>query len=130
MILLDENIIRSQRELLQLKRISFRQIGINIGKSGTKDEHIVPFLLKQSRPTFFTLDVNFFRPQLRHKHYCLVYLDVERKQVAEFIERFLKHPVFKTKAQRLGTVSKIMPSGISIWKMNAASAVQYLWRQK
>lgn len=66
MILLDENIPRSQRHYLRTQRFPVRQIGYEIGRSGMQDEEILPFLLSLRRPTFFTLDEDFYKPRLCH----------------------------------------------------------------
>ena len=55
MIILDENLPDSQRQLLKGWRISFRQIGFEIGREGMKDDEIIPLLHGLNRPTFFTL---------------------------------------------------------------------------
>lgn len=67
MNILDENTPKDQRELLERGRIHIRQIGFNVGRRGMKDEdEIIPFLLKQNRPTFFTRDDDFYKPRLCH----------------------------------------------------------------
>ena len=64
MIVLDENFTESQRQLLRGWRISVRQIGYDIGRSGMDDDEIIPFLLRLRRPTFFTLDRGFYKREL------------------------------------------------------------------
>ena len=61
MILLDENIIDSQRLLLQSWKIHIRQIGFEIGRKGMKDSEIIPFLHKTGEITFFTRDGGFYK---------------------------------------------------------------------
>ena len=58
----------------------------------------------RGRPTFFTHDLGFFDPLLCHKDYSLVCLDVNAKDTAVYIRRFLRHPGFRTQKQRLGKV--------------------------
>ncbi len=53
MNILDENIPKPQRELLEAWRIHVKQIGVNIGRKGMLDEEILPLLQRQRRPTFF-----------------------------------------------------------------------------
>lgn len=53
MNILDENILESQRQLLLRWKISFRQIGYEIGRKGMNDEEIIPLLLALRQPTFF-----------------------------------------------------------------------------
>jgi hypothetical protein len=116
---LDENIDCYQRERLDRWKIHFRQIGVEIGRSGMKDRNdIVPRLHHLPRPTFFTCDHDFYHPTLRHARYCLVHLDVARQEAAEYIRRFLRHPAFRMKAQRMGKVVRVRHSGISFWQVN------------
>jgi hypothetical protein len=48
MNVLDENISRIQRQLLQNWRIPVRHIGYEIGQKGMKDNEIIPFLIDRS----------------------------------------------------------------------------------
>ena len=52
MIILDENILEGQRLLLDASRIAARQIGVDIGNKGLKDEEIIVLLRRQRNPTF------------------------------------------------------------------------------
>jgi len=71
------------------------------------------------RPTFFTRDEDFYKPNLRHSGYCLVHLDVLPEEVAEYIRRFLRHPSFRTQAQRMGKVVRVRHSGLAWWETGA-----------
>lgn len=84
MIILDENIIDSQRRLLNSWRIPVRQIGYEVGRKGMKDREIIPFLHQLNQPTLFTRDDDFYERRLCHAGYCLVYLDVRKEEVATF----------------------------------------------
>jgi len=64
MNVLDENVPESQRALLRSKRVPLRQIGQEIGRKGMKDDEIIPLLLDCDRPTFFTLDSDFYDRRL------------------------------------------------------------------
>jgi len=59
---LDENISRIQRQLLRDWHIPVHHIGYEMGRKGMKDEEIIPFLLTLPRPTFFTIDWDYFKP--------------------------------------------------------------------
>ncbi len=85
MNILDENIPTNQRRLLEINGAHIRQIGLNVGRSGMQDEEIVPLLLRQRRPTFFTRDDDFYDRRLCRSKYCLVYLDVDKNEVALFV---------------------------------------------
>jgi len=127
MNILDENISKSQRQLLESWRISIKQIGVNTGRSGMKDSEIIPFLQKLRRPTFFTSDDGFFKPQLCHARYSLIYLDVEKSEAAIFIRRLLKHPEFKTQAKRMGNVIRVSHTGLACWQIHVRDELRFEW---
>lgn len=127
MIILDENFPDSQRQLLRGWRVSFRQVAFEIGREGMKDDEIIPLLHGLNRPTFFTLDEDFFKPRLRHGQYCLIYLDVAQYESAAFIRRTLKHPDLSTKAKRMGKVIRVSHPGLMIWELHAEDRIQFAW---
>src|SRR5439155_27083669 len=100
MLVLDENLPAAQRLLLRKWRIHFRTIGLDLAFSGTADNNLLPILHRLPRPTFFSLDRDFYRPAWAHRVYCLVWLDVPDDRAAEFIRHFLRHSAFATQAKR------------------------------
>ena len=116
MNLLDEQVRADQRLLLAQWRIPFRQIGKDIAAPGIKDENIIPFLHRLKRPTLFTHDQGFFRRQLLHPCYSLVWLDASDIEAAGYIRRFLKHPRFSTATRRMGVVARVHHDGIHFWQ--------------
>lgn len=127
MNILDENIIDNQRQSLQRWRISVRQIGIDVGRSGMQDQEIITLLHKLNDPTFFTRDDDFWQSTLCHAGYCLVYLAVKKKEVATFVRRLLRHPQLKTKAQRMGTIIKVSHVGLSVWRLHTEKEARMTW---
>ncbi|MBI3949055.1 MAG: hypothetical protein HY314_01165 [Acidobacteria bacterium] len=118
MTILDEDIRFHQRQRLEAWRIRFRQIGVEIGRSGMKDRNeIIPLLHDRRNPTFFTQDHGFYHPTLRHPRYCLVHLDVATVETADYIRRFLRHKAFRTQAQRMGKVIRVRHSGVTYWQI-------------
>jgi hypothetical protein len=115
--ILDENIIDSQRRLLNSWRIRVRQVGYEIGRKGMKDREIIPFLHQLNQPTFFTRDADFYERQLCHAGYCLIYLDVRKEEAAIFVRRVLRQTAFKTKAKRMGKVIRISHAGLAVWNL-------------
>lgn len=102
MIILDENIVASQRVQLRKWRIRFIQIGKEAGRQGMKDlDEIIPLLHRSRRPTFFTHDLGFFDHSLCHKGYALICLDITAKETAVYIRRCLRQPEFQAETQRL-----------------------------
>jgi len=127
MNILDENIPRQQRELLEGRRVSVKQIGVNCGKKGMLDDAIIPFLLRLRRPSFFTRDDDFYERKLCHPQYCLVFLDVDKAEIAWFILRFLRHPDFKTQASRMGKVLRVSHVGIAYWQLRQPREQNCKW---
>jgi hypothetical protein len=127
MLVLDENLPAGQRLLLRSWRIRFRWIGKEIAFSGAKDENLIPVLHGLSNPTFFSLDRDFYRRDLAHHGYCLVWLDVRGRQAAEFIRRFLRHPSFDTQAKRMGVVARVHAGGVLWWQGKQRSSRSLAW---
>jgi hypothetical protein len=127
MNILDENVPESQRVLLQSKRVAVRQIGEDLGRKGMKDEGIIPLLHEQDRPTFFTLDGDFYDRRLRHAGYCLVHLDVEEELAAEYVRRLLRHRELNTKAKRMGCVIRAAPTGLVFWRSRQDQETRLPW---
>ncbi len=119
MIVLDENFPEGQCQLMRRWRMHIRQVGIEVGKKGLKDNEIIPLMFQLRSPTFFTLDSDFYKPKLCHSHYCLVFVDVVQYEAAFFIRRLLRHSEFKTQNKRKGKVIRISHTGIFTWHLNA-----------
>ena len=127
MIILDENILDGQRMLLEAWRLAPRQIGVNLGRKGLKDEEIIVLLRQQRNPTFFSRDAGFYYPNLRHRSYCLVVTSVEQNEVATFVRRFLRHPGFDTRVMRMGRVVRISHARITFWRPRAQTEIRTAW---
>ena len=127
MNILDENVPDSQRALLRSKRVAVRQIGQELARKGAKDDELITLLHELDRPTFFTLDGDFYDRRLRHKGYCLVHLDVEDEDVAEYVRRFLHHPEFNTKAKRMGCVIRVLPTVLAVWRIHHEKESHLEW---
>lgn len=130
MLVLDENLPADQRQLLREWRIRFRSIGADVGASGTADENLIPLLHRLDRPTFFSLDRDFYRRDWGHPDYCLVWLDVRRREAAEFIRRFVWHSTFNTQAKRMGIVARVHAGGAIYWQTRMRSLESLLWPAK
>ena len=127
MNILDENILESQRQTLRSWRIRVRQIGKDVDRKGMKDDELIPFLLDQRRPTFFTRDLGFYERTLCHGRYCLVCLAVGQYEAATFVRRLLRHPEFNTQAKRMGAVVRISSAGLQVWRLHAEQEVHLSW---
>lgn len=127
MIILDENIPESQRQLLRSWRIPVRQIGHEVSRKGVKDEAIIPLIYRMGPVSFFTRDLGFYSQNLCHEKYSLVCLDVGQYEAASFIRRFLKHPAFNTQTKRSGKVIRVSHSAIRLWKLHYKSDERLGW---
>ena len=128
MIVLDENFPESQRQLLRSRRIHIRQIGFEVGRKGIKDAEIIPFLLQLRRPTFFTLDSDFYKHNLCHNRYCLVFIDVGQYEAATFVRLLLCYKEFDTEVKRMGAVIRVSHTGISVWRLHAKETKHFEWK--
>ncbi len=127
MNVLDENVFASQRVLLRKWGIPVRHIGHDLGRKSMTDEEILPLLHRLRNPTFFTRDSHFYRRNLRHESYCLVWLDVGPLRVAEFVRRVLRHRECDTHAKRMGTVIGVSQTRLSVWRPRAAQVTLLPW---
>lgn len=127
MNILDENIPKSQRLLLESWRIRVKQIGYDIGYKGMQDEEIIPLLHTLRQPTFLTRDADFYERSLCHAKYCLVYLAVEKYEAAFFARRLLRHRLFKTKARRMGCAIRVSGAGIWLWRLRSKKEEFVSW---
>lgn len=127
MNILDENVRKDQVAELRQRRLSIKKIGDDIARKGIKDKEIIPLLHELNRPTFFTQDADFYKPRLRHEKYCLVFLDVEDIEVADFVRRVLRHPSLNTKAKRMGAVVRVEPEGLTVWRFRKNQPQHLAW---
>lgn len=127
MIILDENIPESQGQLLRSGRIRALLVGQDISEKGIKDDRLAKFLLKQSRPTFFTRDEGFYDRRLCHAGYCLVYLAVRPNESAFFVRRILRFPHLNVRAKRLGAVIRASSAGLQMWRLRQAREIFLFW---
>jgi hypothetical protein len=130
MLVLDENLPAGQRLRLREWGLRFRVTGVEVAAPGTQDENLLPILLALPRPTFFSLDRDFFRPDWTHRRYCLVWLDVGNREAAEFVRRVLRHSAFDTQVKRMGTVVRVHPGGLLCWRIGQRSPQVFNWARR
>jgi hypothetical protein len=129
-IVLDENIVDAQRLLLEGWNVDARQVGLDVGRKGLKDEEIVVLLRRLRQPTFFTRDLGFYIPELRHQRYAIVAAAVGQYELAAFVRRFLRHPEFATHANRAGKIMRIASSGIAWWQLRRQQEAFVAWETR
>ncbi|MEK7993389.1 MAG: hypothetical protein AAB403_06245 [Planctomycetota bacterium] len=127
MIILDENILDGQRLLLEGLGIAVRQVGLDVGRRGLKDEDIIVLLRHLRQPTLLSRDLGFYTPALRNQHYAIVVAAVGQYKMAGFARRFLRHPLFDTHAKRAGKVVRLAPAGISFWELRRQREILVGW---
>lgn len=127
MNILDENILRDQRDLLRRWRIHVRHVGYDLFTKGVQDEGIIPLLQQRRRATFFTRDADFYRRDWCHGRYCLVYLNVDQEEAAASVRLLLRHPSFDTEAKRLGHVIRVSPAGLTFWRLHREREEHAAW---
>lgn len=88
---------------------------------------ICSILHRLPRPTFFTHDADFWTPRLCHPAYCIVFLDVEDTEAADYIRRFLHHPDFETHAARMGKVIQARSTGLTFCDSRHGKAKHVAW---
>jgi hypothetical protein len=114
-LILDENFRLEQQAILHAWRIRTRKVGKDFAAFGADDADLIPLLLRQPSPTFFTHDEDFWRQSLLHPSYCLVWLDMDDTLGALYVRRFLRHADFDTNAKRLGKVVRVHAGGLTFY---------------
>jgi len=112
--------------LLLKQRRSFDKVGDGFGQRGIQDEQIY-HLLHGTGKTFHSQDSDHYRPDNRHKSYCLVYYEVRDKELVDYILRFLRHPEFNTHEKRLGKVIKVTTQYIEYWEVRKQERIRVEW---
>jgi len=127
MHVLDENVDDEHGRALRGRPVRARKIGKGIGRASMSDEAVIPLLHRLRAVTFFTSDLDYYQPRLCHAGYCLVYLDVKARWIEDMIRRFLRHPAFRTWAQRKGKVIRVTPTGMHVWRLHQDQAELISW---
>jgi hypothetical protein len=127
--LLDENFPVDQAVLVRQWRVQCRQIGRDLSRFGVQDRDLIPLLHRLKRVTLFTQDQDFFKPRLCHSAYCLVWLDVKPGEAAFYLRRFLRHPAFDTRAERMGIVARAHADRLRYWRYSRIGRIFLPWHE-
>ena len=130
MLVLDENIIESQRRLLLRGRRRLCQIGSEVGRKGMSDEEVMRVLQSSRRATLITRDQRLYRPALRRSDYCIAVLAVPEDRIAEMTLRVLNHPRLISVRSRMGAVLQANDARIRIWWHKTPQEQQLFWPQQ
>ena len=87
-----------------------------------KDDAVPTLLRSQRQPTFVTInDDDFWRKVEADSRFCVVcfdFSDSEPKKIPPILKQLLRHPQFKTKAQRMGCVIRYTSKAVSYYTRN------------
>ena len=56
-----------------------------------------------------------------------MYLDVAFDEVAAYVRRFLRSPIFRAQAQRMGKIVRVRRSGVSYWQVHSSQLQAIRW---
>lgn len=91
------------------------------------DDEIISLLRQRKQCTFFTNDEDFYDRRLRHSHFGLFYLAINKNESGIFVRKLLRHPEFDTHKKRMGIVACITPTRLSVWTPNASQEIYVNW---
>lgn len=133
MIVLDEHISRlSMRQQIE-KWYSGKVCYLADLRPGTiiKDDNIPAILMKQSQPTFITINVVHFWKRIDvYKNYCMICFAVEDRRVREIpliLKKVLHFDEFKTKALRMGKMIRISDNDVRFYGVNHHNVTHIQW---
>jgi len=127
MIILDENVVNSQRKTLLRKRYHVRQIGYELGRKGMSDRDILPLLRTLHRPTLLTSDDDSYVRDLCDTRYSLIVLGIEEQAFAEYSIRVLRHPSFAKWRLRMGKTLSVTRGAIRFWQHKSHRETRLPW---
>jgi hypothetical protein len=84
------------------------------------DERIPEILRAQREPTFLTIDQGFWNRTLADRRYCVLYFalrDDQQPRIPYLLRGAFRIPGFTSRAERMGKVARISPSGIDYWQL-------------
>jgi hypothetical protein len=87
------------------------------------DDRIPTLLRTLKRPTFVTIDSDFWHRRLCHPDYCILYFylrDDQQPLIPDLLRALLRHPEFHTRAARMGKVACISTESVDYWQFQVA----------
>jgi hypothetical protein len=85
-----------------------------------KDERVPTLLRRVSRPTFLTIDDDFWSKSYRDSHYGVIIFglrDYEQSDLPVLLRRLLRLPEFRTRAMRMGKIARVNREEIRWWQV-------------
>jgi hypothetical protein len=91
-----------------------------------------PVLLgRQRQPTFVTIDERDFWQKIAIAPgfcvVCFAFSDSQAKAIPPLLRQLLRHPAFRTKAQRMGRVIRVTNTSISYYTWNDRTVRAFDW---
>lgn len=124
MIVLDEQLLgrHLEEEIAAWYRGSVWFVTELRPNSVIKDDNIPTLLGQQRQPTFVTIDEHDFWQKIaidpRYCVVCFAFSDSQAKAIPPLLRRLLRHPAFRTKAQRMGHMIRVTSTAVSYYTWN------------
>lgn len=124
MIVLDEQLLgrNIEVEIAQWYRGTVRFITDLRPHTVIKDDAVPELLRQQNQPTFVTINErDFWQKIVADRRYCVVCFalsDARARDIPLSLRGLLRYPEFKTKAQRMGRVIRVVSQEISYYAFN------------
>ena len=86
-----------------------------------KDERAPQILRALNRPTFVTIDADFWNRRWLDRRYCILYFALredEQGALPQLLRELFRLPEFRTKAARMGRVARISKDRIVFWQID------------
>lgn len=96
------------------------------------DDRVPEILLTLPTPTFLTIDQDFWDRNLCHPNYCILYFalrDKEQKRLPGLLSRLLRLSEFRRRAERMGKVANVGPTGVGYWEFQETTLRVIPWPQ-
>ncbi len=124
MIVLDEQLLGRdlENEIAVWYRGSVSFIHLLRPETVVKDDAVPTLLRAQRQPVFVTINNDDFWKKIEaDPQFCIVcfeFSDSEVKKIPQILKRILRHPAFRTKAQRMGCVIRYTSMAVSYYTRN------------
>jgi hypothetical protein len=95
-----------------------------------KDERVPVLLREASQPTFATIDMGFWKRELRDARYCILCFPLsndEQHKLPGLLRSLLRLPEFRTKTARMGKIVQVSPTLIRYWQRGDDQLRRLTW---
>ena len=84
-----------------------------------RDDRIPSLLLSLTNPTFLTIDRGFWKRQLCHRRYCILFFALSKEEqgaIPVLMRRLFSLPQFRTRSSRMGKVARVGKRSVVYWQ--------------